>query len=890
MMLRLFFLALVALAAALVPADAQTVSAERFRLLTGPCVERSGSGTPEGVQAGNPCDTWHDTATGLVYKKITGTGTTTGWLRLLGPTAATCTTFAGCVAAQATLDTTLLKQVLRTDATTGLQQSVTESGAWLESYTSGGWAPFYLSGGPVRIAGGGFQVGTDTLTDPGLGNAAIDGYIGSSAYTTRAAGWRVDDTGAADFRYLYADEMHVKSFIADLEQALAGGQIISKSVAVLASDFTVPAGGSIATLTVKDLPSASNMAVFESGDYVRIREFSRAAGSLSVTDAWGIVTGYADGDDGVQTWTFTRLVTNGGAMTTGTVIPADAIVLDYGVSGNGFYEVSATDGVYAVDAPYAQIVTWAGNSPLPANQTIRARFGNLRGITGTSGEYGFIAGTYAATGGRYVRASNQAFELHGIDLSLWNGTTRVMRMDPINLYESIGNPAPTAYGVGVGCWSGMDAGVFKWRCGDPAGHLISFNSLTGTLNVNGNVTVTGLIADDTNAVNGVPSTEVASGAQRANLGLTSGGNPSLPAAAAASGSGLFLGSDKVGFFTGGVWKTYMDNVGNFYLGGSGGVLQYTGSTNTLTIAATLSGNGSGITAISGGNITTDSITATQIAASAITASELAADSVTSAKILAGTITADDIAATTITGAKIAAGTITGTNIAAATISATEIAAATITADKLNVASLSAISANLGTITAGSISGVTATFGGGAGDVTLNSSGVSFTAGLGDPSKVKWDNGAYIGANASGGAAHLYFYAPGPINFRPGTDMNFNMPVGGDFYIIGADEIRLQANQFYFFDLPNYGTAADVNPVIMVGSTMRQKTNGAHGTFCGFSSVNSIEIERGIVVGVTCSLPQPDAEVAALRREVADLRALIAALPATVLVSQKGSLR
>ena len=41
-------------------------------------------------------------------------------------------------------------------------------------------------------------------------------------------------------------------------------------------------------------------------------------------------------------------------------------------------------------------------------------------------------------------------------------------------------------------------------------------------------------------------------------------------------NGLYLGSDKLGFYNSG-WKTYMDNSGNFYLGGTSGALTWDGS-------------------------------------------------------------------------------------------------------------------------------------------------------------------------------------------------------------------------------------------------------------------------------------------------------------------------
>lgn len=155
-------------------------------------------------------------------------------------------------------------------------------------------------------------------------------------------------------------------------------------------------------------------------------------------------------------------------------------------------------------------------------------------------------------------------------------------------------------------------------------------------------------------------------AARINTGTLTGGMISLQ---------TILSIKSATFGADGIQLDY--NAGNprAYIGdGASNYVKFDGA--VLTIA----GNGSGLTSITGGNITAGTITATQIAATTITA----------AKIVAGTITSNEIAAHTITAANITAGTIT----------ATEIAATTITAAKLNVTDLSAISANLGTISVG----------------------------------------------------------------------------------------------------------------------------------------------------------------------------------------------
>lgn len=84
---------------------------------------------------------------------------------------------------------------------------------------------------------------------------------------------------------------------------------------------------------------------------------------------------------------------------------------------------------------------------------------------------------------------------------------------------------------------------------------------------------------------------------------------------------------------------------------------------------------SGVTAIHGGSIVTNSITAQQ----------MAADSITSNKIATGAVAAK--------------------HIAAGSIGADHIATRSLTSDKLNVNSLSAISSNIGSINAGDITGV-----------------------------------------------------------------------------------------------------------------------------------------------------------------------------------------
>lgn len=116
----------------------------------------------------------------------------------------------------------------------------------LKSTTAGSLTLQQLNVDNVRLDGNTLSAQTGDLTLTAAGGdvllpSAIN--IGAANYISQLTGWRVTYAGEADFRYIFADELHVKAFIADIEQALAGGQIISKSVTTLSRNFTVPVGG-----------------------------------------------------------------------------------------------------------------------------------------------------------------------------------------------------------------------------------------------------------------------------------------------------------------------------------------------------------------------------------------------------------------------------------------------------------------------------------------------------------------------------------------------------------------------------------------------------------------------------------------------------------------------
>lgn len=389
----------------------------------------------------------------------------------------------------------------------------------------------------------------------------------SDNYASQLTGMRITHDGQGDFRYLYTDEMHAKSLIADLEQALAGGQIIAKSVTLLYLNFTAPAAGASTTITVRDLPSATGMAVFQNSDFIGIRNFSRAWGGLDISDCWGTVTldttyGSSGFDSATksQRYTFTRSAApDAGAMTAGTTVYADAIILDYGTSGNGFYEVNAIDGLNAINSPYAQIVTWSGH---PRTQTLRARLGNLYGIFAQANEYGLFSGNGTADTDQYLRISSTAVRLNNIPLRLHSGGVQTVNIDAAGTDIWIG---PSSADKRL-FWNGTTLAV--------TGQIVVQAGSSGYSNITDKPT-------NLSAINSSEGTKLAGIAANATVGATWGTNlNSIPTrfGDAPSSAGLYLTPTHLGYYNGSAWKAWIASSGEFYFGGSSGAhLEWNGS-------------------------------------------------------------------------------------------------------------------------------------------------------------------------------------------------------------------------------------------------------------------------------------------------------------------------
>jgi hypothetical protein len=536
---------------------------------------------------------------------------------------------------------------------------VTAAGGTNTVLTANGGAPSFSSTPTVTSLTGTTSVITPTITTAS-GNLTLNptanivaskdvqfsANAGTSTYSSETTGWRITNAGSADFRYLYTNEMRVRLFTADEQSVLAGSERVTKSFSTLSQAFTCPAAGATSTLWVNDAQTFGDAAVFVANDWVSIQSMSRVVlGPFSLTDCVGQVTAYADGSGGnagTQSWTFTRgSGGNAGAMTAATVVPIDQLVIDYGVSGNGIIVTTAVDGAAGVNAPYIDAQTWA-TAPVAANFSTRCRVGNLLGITSVA-EYGLFCGDTAMSNNTFVRLSSVNAEIRGIPLKMYEGATETVRISPSPVYMAMGNPIPTDYATNEGIWFGKTGSNYNFRVGIPGGAGVFWDGTTNTLNVSGSITVTGGNAETTtgaqtkantaesNATAVANTKETPTGAQtkantaetnatavantKASKNLsdttvgwaasTSAGGPAgtVKGAAAAplSGSGLYLGSDYLGYYNGSLWKTYMSSGGGFYLSGTGSnSLSWDGSTLTIvgTVTAT-AGDIGGFSIVSG---------------------------------------------------------------------------------------------------------------------------------------------------------------------------------------------------------------------------------------------------------------------------------------------------
>lgn len=250
------------------------------------------------------------------------------------------------------------------------------------------------------------QLGTDTTLR--TAHAAVGVFP--------QTGWQVNYSGAGYFTSLFADELHVQSFIADIMRVKVGGEYIPESMALISRVFTIPVVGGTATLYVEDIPGWGNIAAFADGDWILLRIVDRSGGGLIVANAYGQVTNYADLGGGEQSWTFTTRIAT---TAVGRIARRGDLALDFGKSGSSWWYVTVLDRT----GPHAGFGTWQGNNPTEGI-TYPIRLGQLHGVSGVN-EMGFQAGGALSARTRFTTLRN---EIHGSRFSLYAGDGAQLRV------------------------------------------------------------------------------------------------------------------------------------------------------------------------------------------------------------------------------------------------------------------------------------------------------------------------------------------------------------------------------------------------------------------------------------------------------------------------------
>jgi len=263
-----------------------------------------------------------------------------------------------------------------------------------------GYLPYHTSNGLVNssIQTDGTKVGIGATPSFGLdvngtfratSDMFADGNIGTRNYVSQTAGWRVGANGLAEFRKMYADELDVQAFTAQVSQALAGSDFLTKSVSKLSYNFVIPSSvGGSSQLIVDDLEGFPATQCFANGDYIRLRPINKSAG-LVIGNAYGTIvldTTYGTNGflNGTQAYTFTVTSLSNAS---GITVFKGSEVLDYGTSGSGLIKRTTLD---SAGSPYMDIDTWVTDPSISTNYTVHARLGNLAGITNCSG-YGLYS-------------------------------------------------------------------------------------------------------------------------------------------------------------------------------------------------------------------------------------------------------------------------------------------------------------------------------------------------------------------------------------------------------------------------------------------------------------------------------------------------------------------
>lgn len=482
-------------------------------------------------------------------------------------------------------------------------------------------------------------------------NAQVMQTVSHSDLVTGITGWNISETistvSQLTIGAVKVDELYARVFVADEVRIDRGEEYWSKSFGIVETEFDLPADEATVDVWFEDSPGLAGANLFTVNDWLLLRNIDWDT-SIAIQRVWfqavlKVATG--TGADGTtrQQWRIRRKV--GG--TTGLTISKGATILDAGQLGQGWVHLSA---LQQDKGPFIQVgkMTTEGDATNVPVHTNYVRFGNLNGIGGIgTDQWGIAAasdlGVTIGSGYEgFVLEESTGLRLYNTEMRLYNADVLATRLWAEGLEMNDSTGAINALSIFTGSTSSSRGGKTLNNgdviIGDSvygAGGYIWFDKSTGNLEVKGSINIIGTIpAGDVSGLgagafwtnlDNVPngSTYVRTtpnqrdGGGRAYSTIDSNNRvvglvkPTTNAKLAPDfGSGLYLGSDYMGFYNGSAWRTYMQSNGDFYLAGTGSQ-GLTWTSNTLTIEGTviITGGSSGITSFSdaGSLVTKDNV-------------------------------------------------------------------------------------------------------------------------------------------------------------------------------------------------------------------------------------------------------------------------------------------
>jgi len=397
---------------------------------------------------------------------------------------------------------------------------------------------------------------------------------GLVGFVSGLAGWQITAGGNAEFDNIVArGEFHASTFVMDEFLVHAGTSVLVKSGGKLlnaATSLTTPTtrtrtthNGDIRVTAAGDTrvalsdafsidvedPETGHAQLFSAGDILRIKDWTGAA----VYDNWLLVNSVTD-----NATYFSYFVSK--MSGTATTLPAGAMVVDYGVSGDGGILSTAA----LSNAPYQDVFS-INSTPWSSGTTAHLRTGKITGVGSAVGTWGLIGGTDLSDttlDAAQFEISDSGVYLRNIGLSIYDGSN---------------NPRVSLTSAGV-LKLGADVGAtattgFSF---DPVGNTVTIGSAsyTGTVTIYGGGTFTGALSAATGTFAG-----------------------SLSAA-----TGTFTGalSAATGSFSGAITAESGSITGALTIGTSGGIYQGTGTFASPTTGLKI-WNDSGVGRIGGYN-------------------------------------------------------------------------------------------------------------------------------------------------------------------------------------------------------------------------------------------------------------------------------------------------